>query len=37
LIDPYAEKKHVWPYYLGIALVLVMILWGLWMTGVFGK
>ena len=37
LIDPYAEKKHVWPYYLGIAVVVCMLLWGMWLAGVFGK
>ena len=37
LIDPYAEKKHVWPYYVGIALVACLLLWGMWLIGLFGK
>ena len=37
LIDPYAEKKHVWPYYVAIALVAGMLLWGAWLVGLFGK
>ena len=31
LIDPFAEKKYVWPYYLvALALLAGMALWGLW-------
>jgi hypothetical protein len=37
LVDPFAEKKHVWPYYLGIALVAGIILWSMWLVGLFSK
>jgi hypothetical protein len=37
LIDPFAEKKHVWPYYVVISLVAVAIVWGIWLIGLFGK
>jgi hypothetical protein len=37
LIDPYAEKKHVWPYYVAIPIVVGMLLWGAWLVGLFGK
>ncbi len=37
LIDPYAEKKHVWPYYVGMAFVAGMLLWSMWLVGLFGK
>jgi hypothetical protein len=37
LIDPYAEKKHVWPYYVFIAVVAAMLLWSAWLVGLFGK
>jgi len=30
LIDPFAEKKYIWPYYLALALLAGMALWGLW-------
>ncbi|HEX5362856.1 MAG TPA: hypothetical protein VFW59_01165 [Gallionella sp.] len=35
LVDPYAEKKAVWPYYLLVAAALGA-LFGLWYTGFFG-
>ena len=37
LIDPYAEKKHVWPYYVGAILIAGVLLWGSWLVGLFGK
>jgi hypothetical protein len=37
LIDPYAEKKHVWPYYLAVGVVAAMLIWGGWLVGLFGK
>ncbi|HUW76478.1 MAG TPA: hypothetical protein VMV70_07320 [Gallionella sp.] len=35
LVDPFAEHRVVWPYYLMIAMV-VLVLIGLWYVGVFG-
>jgi hypothetical protein len=37
LIDPYAEKKQRWPYYLAGAIAAAVVAWGLWLVGVFGK
>ena len=37
LIDPYAEKKHVWPYYVAIVLVAGVVLWSFWLVELFGK
>ena len=35
LVDPYAEKRVVWPYYLMIAMA-ILVLIGLWYVGFFG-
>jgi hypothetical protein len=35
LTDPFAEKRHLWPYFLAGAAVLTGILVWLWMTGYF--
>jgi len=35
LVDPFAEHRVVWPYYLMIALA-ILVLIGLWYVGVFG-
>ena len=37
LIDPFAEKKLVWPYYLAIAFLAGGIVWGMWLAGLFGR
>lgn len=37
LIDPYAEKKHAWPYYVALALIAGLMAWGMWLVGLFGK
>ena len=37
LIDPYAEKIHGWLYYAAIGFVVVLLLWGMWLVGLFGK
>lgn len=37
LIDPYAEKKRVWPYYIALALIACTAAWGMWLFGFFGK
>lgn len=37
LIDPYAEKKYVWPYYLVAVLVVGVLLWVGWRIGLFGR
>ena len=36
LVDPFADKQPVWPYYAAIALV-ICVLAGLWYFGVFGQ
>ena len=36
LVDPFADKQPVWPYYAAIALV-ICVLAGLWYFGVFGN
>ena len=35
LVDPFAEKRVVWPYYLMIAMA-ILVLIGLWYVGFFG-
>lgn len=37
LIDPFAEKKHTWPYYAAFALLVCGMVWGLWHFGYLGK
>ena len=37
LIDPYADKKQGWPYYVAGGLVAAMLIWGAWLVGLFGK
>ena len=36
LMDPYAEKRQVWPYYVLIIAALIA-LFGLWYAGIFGR
>jgi len=36
LVDPFADKKTVWPYYVLLAAILCA-LFGLWYAGVFGR
>ncbi len=37
LIDPFAEKKRLWPYYVALALLACGVAWGIWYFGYFGK
>lgn len=37
LIDPFAEKKRFWPYYLALALLACGVAWGIWHFGYAGK
>ncbi|MBI3901886.1 MAG: hypothetical protein HY306_02940 [Nitrosomonadales bacterium] len=37
LVDPFAEKKRVWPYYLILVLVACVAGWAMWLMGLFGK
>jgi len=37
LIDPYDDKKHIWPYYLAGGMVAILLIWGGWLVGLFGK
>lgn len=38
LVDPYAEKKSIWPYYaMFIILLAIGIIWGLWHSGFWSK
>jgi len=34
LFDPYAEKRHVWPYLLVLFLLMAALVWA-WYTGYF--
>jgi hypothetical protein len=36
LVDPYAEKKPVWPYIAGALVLIILLGWG-WLAGFFGK
>ena len=35
LVDPFAEKKSKWPYYLIVALIVGAVLWAMWLMGLF--
>jgi len=37
LVDPFADKRTVWPYYVALLLAIFCVLFGLWYAGVFGR